>query len=66
MSILLQYDLVQELSKEEEEDFTKFASLYADANCIYTSAKTGHNVQEALYMIVDMVWVLIIDSCVGT
>ena len=55
MSILLQYDLVQELSKEEKEDFTKFASLYADANCIYTSAKTGHNVQEALYMIVDVV-----------
>ena len=53
--ISLQYDSVDHLSTEVEEMFKNFADTYTNGYWIYTSAKDGHNVQDALCQIIGLV-----------
>ena len=51
----LQYDLVNELSPEEQNAFTQLADFCTNSQWIITSAHTGFNVENAVHMIVEWV-----------
>ena len=51
----MQYDLVKQLSPEEQNAFTQLADFCTNGQWIITSAQTGFNVEKAVHMIVELV-----------
>jgi len=58
--MVLQYDLAEmcKLSDNDEKAFQQMADSCTDGHWIWTSAKSGFNVEKAVHMIVQLVWFL--------